>query len=159
MSERAEALAAAFESANNAVIAAIEGCSNDQWQATCKSEGWSVAVAAHHVAASHTGIMGLAQLVADGKQVPALTTEMFDAANAQHAREFANVSRDETLEVLRRDGASVASALRALADEQLDRSAPMAFAGGQSWSTAEVIERILIGHPREHGASINAALA
>jgi hypothetical protein len=159
VSERAEALAADFESANNAVIAAVEGCSNDQWQAICKEEGWSVAVAAHHVAASHAGIMGLAQLVADGKEVPALTMEVFDAANAQHAREFANVSRDETLELLRRDGASVASALRALSDEQLDRTAPMAFAGGQPWSTAEVIERILIGHPREHGASITAALA
>jgi hypothetical protein len=102
--------------------------------------------------------MGLAQLVADGKDVPALTMEVFDAANAQHARDFAEVSREETLELLRRDGAAVVSALRALSDEQLDRSAPMAFAGGQSWSAADVIERILIGHPTEHGASIKSTL-
>ena len=159
MSERATALATAFENANNAVIASIEGCSAEQWASTCQEEGWPVAVAAHHVAATHPSVMGLVQLIADGKEMPAITMDMIDAANAQHAQEFANVSRDETLEALRREGAAVTSALRALSDEQLDRTAPMAFAGGQMWSAADVIERILINHPVGHGASIKAALA
>ena len=42
MSERAAALAAAFESANNDVIAAVEGCTPDQWGRTCADEGWAV---------------------------------------------------------------------------------------------------------------------
>jgi hypothetical protein len=158
VSERAEALASAFESANNAVIAAVEGCSADQWKATCQEEGWPVAVAAHHVAATHESIMGLVQLVADGKETPPVTMEMIDAANAQHAHDFANVSRDETLAALKSNGAAVTSALRALSDEQLDRTAPMAFAGGQPWSAEQIIERVLIGHPLGHGASIKTTL-
>src|SRR4051812_46344445 len=159
VSERAAALASAFESANNAVIAAVEGCTPDQWKSTCQEEGWPVAVAAHHVAVTHPSVMGLVQIIADGKEMPAITMEMIDAANAQHAREFANVTREETLEALRREGAAVASALRALSDEQLDRTAPMAFAGGQPWSAADLIERVLIGHPTQHGASITATVA
>jgi hypothetical protein len=104
-------------------------------------------------------ILGLVQLVANGQEVPAITMEMLDAANAQHAQEFANVSREETLELLKRDGATVTSTLRGLTDQQLDRTAPMAFAGGQAWSARDLIERILIGHPTQHGASIKAALA
>src|SRR5215212_11947043 len=136
MSERAAALADAFESANNQVIAAVEGCTPDQWGRTCQDEGWSVGVAAHHVAVNHPIIAGLVQLVANGQPLPAITMEMIDAGNAQHAQEYANVSRDETLELLRRDGAAAASMVRGLTDEQLDRTAPMAFAGGQEWSAA-----------------------
>lgn len=159
MSERADALASAFERANNAVIQAVEGCSADQWRAICKDEGWPVGVAAHHVAASHSSLLGLVQLVANGQEVPPITMEVIDAANAQHAQEFAHVSREETLELLHRDGATVASTLRGLTDEQLDRTAPMAFAGGQAWSAQDLIERILIHHPDQHAASINAATA
>ena len=159
MSDRANALATAFESANNAVIAALKGCSADKLGQKCEGEGWPVTVAAHHVAVSHTGIFGLVQLIANGQEVPAITMEMIDAGNAQHAIEFANIGRDETLEMLRRDGKATADALRNLTDEQLDRTAPMALAGGQVWSAADVIERILIGHPTAHGESIKAVAA
>lgn len=159
VSERAAALATAFENANNAVIAALESCSEEQLAQHCAGEGWPVTVAAHHVAVSHPSVLGLALLVANGQDVPAITMDMIDAGNAQHAKEFANVSRDETLAMLRSEGKAAADAVRALSDEQLDRTAPMAFAGGQEWSAADLIERILIGHPTEHGASIRAVVA
>ena len=159
MSERAAALASAFENANNAVIQAVEGCSAEQWQAVCQGEGWPVAVAAHHVAATHGSVLGLVTLVANGQELPPITMEMIDAANAQHALDFATVSREETLALLRREGENVASTLRGLTDEQLDRTAPMAFAGGQPWSAQDLVERILINHPNEHAASIKAALS
>jgi hypothetical protein len=157
MSERAAALAAAFEQANNEVIASVERCTPDQWGRTCADEGWAVATAAHHVAVSHPSVLGLVQLVANGQDVPAISMEMIDAGNAQHAVEFANADRDETLSILRREGKATADAVRALTDEQLDRTAPMAFAGGQHWSAADLIERVLIAHPVQHGQSIKAA--
>ena len=52
MSERAEALAKRFEQVNDELIAAVEGCSDEQWRKTCSGEQWSVAVTAHHVAPS-----------------------------------------------------------------------------------------------------------
>ena len=85
--------------------------------------------------------------------------EMIDAGNAQHARDFANVSREETLEVLRTKGKAAVEAVRGLTDEQLDRTAPMAFAGGEVWTAEQVIERVLIGHPMGHGESIRAVAA
>ena len=39
MSERAAALAAAFEHANGVVIHSIEACSDTEWQTTCPCEG------------------------------------------------------------------------------------------------------------------------
>lgn len=159
MSERAEQYAGAFERANDEVISALESCSESQLQAACDSEGWKAACVGHHVGVSHSGVFGLVQLIANGQPVPALTMDMFDAQNAEHAREFENVSREETLALLRKAGSETAALVRGLSDEQLDRKAPMAFAGGQEWSAAEVIERILIGHPTEHAASIRAVAA
>ena len=158
MSERADSLATAFERANNEVIAAVEGCSDDQLSNTCEGEGWSVAVAAHHLALSYPAIAGMVQQLANGQPIPALTDEMLAAYNAQHAEEFADVSRHEVLQALRREGKAAAESVRGLSDEQLDRSAPMPFAGGQPWSAADLIERGLIGHPLEHGQSIRTAL-
>lgn len=108
MSERAASLAAAFEQANNDLIAAVERCTPDQWGRTCQDEGWSVGVAAHHVAANHPMILGLVQTVANGQDLPPITMEMIDAGNAQHAQEYANVTREEALAVLRREGKAAA---------------------------------------------------
>jgi uncharacterized damage-inducible protein DinB len=159
MSERAAALATAFENANNELIAAVEACPDEQWRQTCSEEGWSVAVTSHHVGIGHQPIAGFIQMMANGQPIPPVTMEMFDAANAQHAQEHANCTKAETLELLRTGGQAAAEMLRGLTDEQLDRSQPMAFAGGQSWSAADMIERVLIGHPVQHGASVKAALA
>jgi hypothetical protein len=159
MSGRAADLASKLESANAAVIAAVERCSNEQLGKTCEGEGWPVTVAAHHVATTHASVAGLVQLIANGQPLPAVTMDMIDAANADHAKNFANVSREETLAALRTEGRAAVEMVRGLSDEQLDRTAPMAFAGGAEWSAADVIERVLIGHPVQHGASIQAALA
>src|SRR5690348_12381152 len=159
VSERAADLAAKLERANAAVSAALENCSEAQLKQTCEGEGWPVTVAAHHVAVSHTGIAGLVQLIANGQPLPAITREMIDAGNAQHAKEFANVSREETLAALRKEGRAAVEMVRGLSDEQLDRTAPMAFAGGAEWTAEQVIERVLIGHPIGHGESINGAIA
>ncbi|MCC7372618.1 MAG: DinB family protein [Chloroflexi bacterium] len=159
MSSRAAGLADAFERANAAVIAAVEACSDAQVRAICEAEGWSVAVAAHHVAQTHVALAGLIQLMASGQPLPPITMEMIDAGNAQHAEEFKNVSKADTLAALRTNGAAAASVVRGLSDEQLDRRSPMSFVGGAEWSTADIIERILIGHPTEHVQSITAAVS
>lgn len=159
MSERSAALASAFEQANDAVIAALEGCSEDQVRTICEGEGWSVAVAAHHLATGHESLAGFVKMMANGEQLPAITMDMIHAGNAKHAEEFASVSRDACLTALRTNGAAAAALVHGLSDEQLDRSAPMTFAGGAPWSAADLIERVMIGHALDHGKSINAALA
>ena len=89
MAERAEALAAKFEQANNAVISMVEQVSDDQWKANCEEEGWPVGVTAHHIGSGYTPITGLIQALASGADFPALTTEQIDQGNADHASNFA----------------------------------------------------------------------
>ena len=81
MSERAAALATAFENANNELIAAVEACTDEQWRQTCSEEGWSVGVTAHHVASSNQPIAGFAQMIADGQELPRLEWKLRDGAS------------------------------------------------------------------------------
>jgi len=47
--------------------------------------------------------------------------------------------------------------VRGLSDAQLDRSAAIVLVG-ETWSAADTIERVLIGHALDHGQSIRASL-
>ena len=60
--------------------------------------------------------------------------DMLDARNAQQVVEYAAVSREETLQALRSNGEAAAAAVRDLTDEELERSAPMAY---PRWATLE----------------------
>jgi hypothetical protein len=159
MGQRVADLAAKLEEANAAVIEAVENSSEEDWQKITDSEGWSVGVTARHIGISHLPIMGLVELVATGGDVPPITMEMFHAGNAQHAQEHADCTREEVLEILKHDGKAAADKLRGLIDEQLERTASMAFAGGAEMSALQIVEGILIGHPVQHLESIKAATA
>jgi uncharacterized protein (TIGR03083 family) len=150
MSERARALADRFEQANRELIATVEGLSDAQWKAKTASEGWSVGVVAHHVAGGHMGISGAVQKIANGEsfQLP-----NFDKMNAEHAIQFANTTKAETLALLRQNAAAAAAIVRGLGDAQLDR-----VGGSLGMSAAQAIERILIGHVHDHHASIKKTI-
>ena len=158
MSERSEALAQQFEQASAALAALIEGCSDQQWQARCAGETWSVGVTAHHVAGGHIAAAHFVEMLANGQPLPPLTAEMIDQGNAQHAVEHANCTRPETLALLRANSATAASMLRGLSDEQLDRSAPLALLGGASMTAEQFAGGLLVQSVQDHVNSIRAAL-
>lgn len=157
MSQRAQELVQQFEAANNAMIRYIEGCSEEDLNKITSGEGWRVRVAAHHLAASHEPVAGMAQLVATGAAMPPITMEMIHQGNAQHAVEHANVSKAVILNDLRQGGANAAAVVTALSDEQLARSAHVPTFGG-TMSAQQVIENILIWHVSHHLDSIKAAV-
>ena len=97
MSDRAEALARKFESANAEFINAVEAFSDSQWNAKCVGETWSVGVTAHHVAGSSGGLAGLIQTCAAG-QWPGMSFAVVNEGNAAHATEFAGCTRAQALE-------------------------------------------------------------
>jgi hypothetical protein len=156
MAQRSQALADQFEKANREIIATVERCSDTQWKNKTSGESWPVGVVAHHVAQSHEGIAGLVQKIATAQPLPGLTMDMINQGNAEHAKKFANCTKDETLALLRKNGAAAASAVRGLSDEQLDRSAPLL--GGPPMTAQQAIERILIGHVQDHHGSIKQAI-
>ena len=157
MAERAEALAGKFEAVNGDVIATVEAASDEQWAAVTSEEGWPVGVVAHHVGGGYPLLAGLIQGLASGADLPALTQDMLDQSNAQHATEHANCTKEETLEMLRTGGVAVSGAVRGLTDDQLDISKEV-LAGAPAMSIEQVIEGILIGTAVEHLASIKKAI-
>jgi uncharacterized damage-inducible protein DinB len=156
MATQAETLADAVTAANAALIDAVERCSDEGWRRHSAREGRTVGVLAHHVALAYGPIAGMARAVADG-HAPALPSqEALDGMNARQAIEAADVSREETLALLRREGAGAAALVGGLSDAQLART----FEGfdGQEWTVARFIEGAVVGHPVQHLASIRAAL-
>jgi hypothetical protein len=154
MPSRAETLADQFEAANNETIAQVETCSDAVWKAPTPNDGRTVAAVAYHIADGHTGILGLVQSLANGEPLRRITPEQLDQGNAQQAELHANANKAEVVQALRQNGANAAGAVRGLSDEQLDRSG--AFAGSE-WSCQQMIERVLIGHVRDHLGTIRAA--
>jgi hypothetical protein len=144
-----------FTALNHEIIAFVERCPATLWRTPCANDGRTVAVVAHHIAASHEPVMQLVQLVADGQPLPALSYEMFDAMNAQHAQQAANCTQQEVSALLREKGQSVATALSQLHPEQLTRAAHISFANA-TMRAQDVVEQILVGHARHHFANMQA---
>lgn len=157
MSQRAQELVQRFEAANDAMIHYIEACSEEELNKITSGEGWSVRVAAHHIAASHEPVAGLAHLLATGGELPPLTMEIINQGNAQHAVDHANVSKATVTDDLRQNGAKAAAMVAGLSDEQLDRSAHLGTFSA-TMSAQQVIENILISHVTYHLDSIKATV-
>ncbi|HEV8573604.1 MAG TPA: maleylpyruvate isomerase N-terminal domain-containing protein, partial [Dehalococcoidia bacterium] len=122
MTTRSEQLAQEFKKANNEFIALIERLDKRQWRARCAAEGWTVAVAAYHIGEDAPLLVDFAQMVANGKPLPDFTVDAVDSMNGEQAARNANCTKQQVLELLRRNGAEAASALRGLTDAQLDNA-------------------------------------
>lgn len=153
MSERAKRLADRLKRANDDVISMVEGLSEEQWRGTTKGEGWTVAPTAHHIGATYGAVNGIIQAIANGATMPPISMDLINEGNAQHARDFKDCNRDETLTLLRDGGASAVSMVSGFSDEQLDRTAQL-LEGMPEMTTEQLIEGILIVHAQTHGASI-----
>ena len=156
MGTRAEQYAAQFEAANDALIDAVQGCAEADWQKRGASEGWPIGVLAHHVAISYAPIAGAVKTVAEGGTLPQMSQQDQAATNAHHAEEHAHITKQQTLDALRNTSANLAAFVRGLKDEQFARTTT-AF-GGREMSVAQLVEFVVIGHPKQHLASIQAAL-
>ncbi len=156
-SAAARALAWRFAEANRALIGVLEQCTPEQWRAICPDTGWTVAVQAHHLAVEHGYISGVLRQIAEGRP-PALTTmDQVDEANARHAEAFANVSRSETIALLRENGAVAFETYRRMSDAQLAHDATL-LVGAPPSTVQGLIEYIAIGEIERHGRAIREAV-
>jgi hypothetical protein len=157
VSERADALADDFARANAEAVAFARTCGADAWGRPVPGEGWPVGVVLHHVAESHGSGLHWLEGMVRGEGVGD-TASMIDEANAAHAERAASATPDETASLLQENGDRLAAALRALSDEDLDRSAPFGPAGGRRVPTVE-LAAVPARHTREHLAHARAAAA
>jgi hypothetical protein len=113
---------------------------------------------AHHVASVYPLEIRLAQMVADGKSVEGVTWNKVDQMNADHARKNDGITKEETLNLLRRNSAAAAAAIRSLDDPDLDQAAPVSLNSDAPLTCQFLLEDHVVRHSYHHLAIIRAAL-
>ena len=159
MSGRAQRLADELQQVTDEVAAFVEAVPDGAWQRACTAEQCTVAALACHIADGFSGILdSLVKPIAEGQEGPRFSQEDLAQWNAAAAEANAAQPKAEALERLLTQAPPAIAYVRALSDQQLDRSRPLPF-GGNPMTAEAVIEHVLIGHPRGHLASMQAATA
>lgn len=157
MGERSAKLADQFDQAINDFAKTVEGCSDQQWKATT-GEGYTVAALAQHVSGQFPLESEYITAAAEGKTMPSYSWDDINGMNDGRAGKNTNVSKADVIKELRDKSAPVSAYIRALSDEQLDRTGNLALAGGAAVSAEQLITGgVLIEHVTGHQKSIEAA--
>jgi hypothetical protein len=118
----------------------------------------TIGVIVHHVASVYPLEIQLAQTLAAGKPVIGVTMDDINAMNAAHAKEHAGITKALALDLLRRNSAAAAAAIRALSDEELDRAAPASLYFDAPVTCQFMLEDHAVRHSYHHLARIRGAL-
>jgi|SRR6185369_2155206 len=159
MSRRADELAQRIESGAQALATFSEGLSDAEWRTPVPHDGRTVGVMVHHVANMYGIEIDLARKIAAGEGVRGVTWDAVAGLNAQHATDQANVGKQETLDLLRRNAKTAADAVRTFSDHDLDRAGPVSLNSDAPLTTQFFIEDHALRHSFHHLARIKAALA
>ena len=158
MSKRTNALADRLEQGARALEAFASSLTNVEWQTRVPKDGRKVGVIVHHVAAVYPLEIQLAQTLAGGQPMEGVTWDAVHEMNAGHAREHDAVTKEETLDLLRRNSVAAAAAIRALSDEQLDQAAPVSLNSDAPLTCQFMLEDHAVRHSYHHLARIREAL-
>jgi len=158
MSKRSRELARRLELGALALEAFASSLTDIEWQSRLPHDGRKIGVVVHHVATVYPIEIELAQTVAAGKPVEGVTSDVIDAMNAAHAKQYDGVTKDETLELLRRNSTAAAAAIRALTDDQLDSATPVSLYANAPLTCQFVLEDHAVRHSYHHLARVRAAL-
>lgn len=156
---RAAALADRIEEGAALLAAFAEGLSEEEWRTPVSAtDSRPVGVIVNHVASVYPVEIEVARTIAGGKAVTEVTWEAVADMNAQHAREQTDVTKADTLELLRRNSREAAAAVREFTDEELDQAAPFSLSFGAPVSAQFVIEDHALRHSWHHLARIRKAV-
>ncbi|HEX6719793.1 MAG TPA: DinB family protein [Pyrinomonadaceae bacterium] len=158
MSKRSEELARRLELGAIALEAFASSLTDIEWQSRVPKDGRKIGVVVHHVASVYPLEIELAQTVAGGKAVEGVTMAVIDDMNAAHAKKNDGITKEETLELLRRNSAAAAAAIRKITNEQLDAAAPVSLYANAPLTCQFVLEDHAVRHSYHHLAKIRAAL-
>jgi len=155
---RAHALADRLMQGAEALAGLANSLTDVEWQTRLPKDGRKIGVVVHHVASVYPVEIQLARTVAGGTTVKGLIPADIDQMNANHAVEFDGAARQATVELLRRNSAAAATAIRQLTDEELDRAVPVSLYGDAPLTCQFVLEDHAVRHSYHHLARIRAAL-
>ena len=158
MSKRSYELARRLELGALALEAFASSLTAFEWQCRGPGDGRKIGVVVHHVASVYPIEIQLAQTLAKGQAIEGVTGEVINKMNATHAKEFDGVGKEATLELLRKNSAVAAAAIRAFSDEELDNAAPVSLNANAPLTCQFILEDHAVRHSYHHLAKIRAAL-
>jgi hypothetical protein len=159
MIRRTDALADRLEQGARDLAALAASLTDAEWRTRLPGDGRTVGVVVHHVASMYPLEIELALGLAEGQAIVGVTWDAVHAINATHAREHADTTRDEAIELLRRNSELAGAAIRSLQDAQLDRAAPISLNADAPLTCQFFLEDHAVRHSYYHTAGIRRALA
>jgi hypothetical protein len=156
--QRSQALAERLEQGARALATLAGGLTDAQWQTRIPKDGRKVGVVVHHVATMYPLEIQLAQALAGGKAIEGVTWDAVNDINAKHAAEHDGVTKEAALDLLRRNSAAAAAAIRALSDAELDKAAPVSLNSDAPLTCQFFIEDHAMRHSYHHLAKIRGAI-
>jgi hypothetical protein len=134
----------------------VETSTPQQWAAPCSDGEWTQGFAAFHAASNIGLIPETVKSVAEGDPFPKITMQEIDAGNAEQAKEHADCTQAETIDLIKNAAPTAASTVRSLSDAQLDRKVKLMESMPEV--TVEMFAQMgLVGHAAQHLATITAA--
>ena len=118
---RADALADRLEQGAKALTDFAASLTSAQWTTRCMPDGRTVGVIVHHVGFVYPIEIDIARPLSRGEALTGLTMDDVHAMNAKHAIDFAGVTKEQAIDLVRTNSAAAAAAIRALSDEQSPR--------------------------------------
>ena len=158
MSHRTNALADRLESGANALASFADALTDIEWQIRVPKDGRKIGVIVHHVASVYPLEIQLAQTIAEGKAVDGVSWNTVHKMNAEHAKKYDSVTKEETLKLLRHNSAAAAAAIRSLDVEDLDQAAPVSLNSNAPLTCQFMLEDHAVRHSFHHLEIIRAAL-
>jgi len=155
---RANALAERLIQGANALSKFAEGLSDDKWKKPVLGDGRTIGVVVHHVANVYPLEIELAQILASGNPITGATMAVVNQMNADHAVEFANVKKSETIKLLKRNSEVAAEAVRTFTDKELDNSATVSLNADAPLTAQFFIEDHALRHSFHHLKKIKETL-
>lgn len=159
MRDRSNALAERLEQGARALASFASALTEEEWQTRVPGDGRTVGVTVHHVATMYPLEIRLALLLAAGQPITDVTPAIVNAINARHAEEAAGVGKEAALDLLERNSAEAAAAIRDLKDEDLDRAAPISLNADAPLTCQFMLEDHAVRHSYHHLARLRAAVA
>ena len=150
LNNRANALAERLLLGARTLASLAEGLSDSEWNKPVLGDGRTIGVVVHHVANVYPLEIELAQVLASGNPITEATTDVINQMNAEHAKKFANVSKRETVALLRQNSKIAADAVRNFTDSELDNSATVSLNANAPLTAQFFIEDHALRHSFHH---------
>jgi hypothetical protein len=155
MNDRSKKLADRLNSFNEEVISFVESCTESDWR-KIGAEQWPVGVTARHIGANHYPAMSWAKLILKGEKFPEVTVEQITENANRHAREHAECSKSEVLDILRDHGRKIVEFTGGLENSELDKTGYLP-ALGSNVTVEQFLESLVLQSAKEHFQSMKTA--